>query len=179
MPKGRSGTYFKFRSMVRLSLHDFREVDANGDVGAITANGGLLASDTTPIIRGASGLISQEISWAASNVDPILAQVSLPEDFDGREDVLVELWVNSGTTNAATFTVASSWNAGSTISDTATDGAKAATTHKIFAIIDAADIPDVATHLTLMLTPATHGTDAIQLESVRVGYVPRAVEIPA
>jgi hypothetical protein len=173
--QGTAGSYAAFRKPLRLSLHDFRECDANGDVGAITANGGILASDTTPIMRGAAGLISQEISWAASNSDPIIAQTTLPEDFDGRGNVFVELWVNSGTTDPATFTVATSWSAGATVSDTATDGAKSATTHKISCEIDAADIPDGATHLTLMLTPAAHTTNAIQMENIRVGYLPRAV----
>lgn len=170
---GRTGTYHAFRELLPLSLHDFRETDANADVGAITANGGILASDTTPIMRGASGLIAQELSWAASNSDPIVAHKSLPEDFDGREDVLVELWVNSGTTDPASFAVATSWDGGATVSDTATDGAKSATTHKITAIISADDIPDGATSLTLLITPAAHTTNAIQLTNVRIGYVPR------
>jgi len=174
--QGTAGSYAAFRKPLRLSLNDFRIADANGDVGNIAAaNGGTFASDSAPILRGAAGLISQELSWGASNSTPIVCQTGLPEDFDGRGNVLVELWVNSGTTDAATFTVASSWNAGATVTDTATDGAKSATTHKISCEIDAADIPDGATHLTLLLTPAAHTTNAIQLENVRVGYLPRAV----
>jgi hypothetical protein len=171
---GPQGNYVAFRKPLGFSLHDFRECDANGDVGAITANGGILASDTTPIIRGAAGLIAQEISWAASNSDPIIASRQLPEDFDGRSNVIVELWVNSGTTDPATFTVSTSWDAGATVTDTATDGAKSATTHKISCEIDAADIPDGATSLTFMLTPGAHTTNAIQLTNVRIGFVPRA-----
>jgi hypothetical protein len=170
---GNSGIYHSFRKLLPISLHDFRETDANADVSNIVANGGILASDTTPIMRGASGLISQELSWAAGNADPIVAHRPLPEDFDGREDVLVELWVNSGTTNAATFTVATSWDAGATVTDTATDGAKSATTHKITTVIAAADIPDSASSLTILLTPAAHATDAIQLTNIRIGYLPR------
>jgi hypothetical protein len=169
-----SGFYHEFRATLHgTSLHAFREVDANGDVGNIVANGGLLASDTTPIMRGAAGIIGQEISWAASNSDPILCQCQLPEEFDGRDDVIVELWVNSGTTDPATFTVATSWDAGATVTDTATDGAKSATTHKITATIAAADIPDGATSLTLMLTPGAHTTNAIQLTNVRVRFTER------
>lgn len=170
---GNSGLYGAFRRLIPFSLHDLREVDANGDVGAIAANGGILASDTTPIMRGASSLISQEISWAASNSDPIAAQRPLPEDFDGREDVFAELWVNSGTTDAATFTVATSWDGGATVTDTATDTAKSATTHKITCVIAAADIPDAASSLTILLTPGAHTTNAIQLTNIRLGYLPR------
>lgn len=169
------GTYHAYYGALPCSLYDLRETDANGDVGAIVANGGVLASDTTPILRGASGLISQELSWAASNSDPVVAQLALPDDFSGKEDVLVDLWVNSGTTDAATVEVKSSWDAGATVTDTATDSAKSATTHKITARISAADIPDNATRLTLMFTPAAHTTNAVQLEAFRVLYVPKKV----
>lgn len=172
---GNTGTYHAFHQSIGLSLHGFREcTDANADVGAIAANGGILASDTTPIMRGASGLISQEISWAAGNVDPIVCQVALPEDFDGRDDVLLDLWVSSGTTNAATMAVTSSWDAGATVTDSASDTATlSATLHKITARISAADIPDTASFATILLTPPTHATDAIQLHAARLLYLPK------
>lgn len=153
-----------------FSLYDFREVDANSDVGAITANGGILASDTTPILRG-NAAETQEISWATGNADPIALQTALPPDFDGTGDVTVELWVNSGTTDAATFTVESGFDGGALVSDSADDTAtKSATTHRITATIAAADIPDSAAFLTLVLTPAAHATNAIQLQSLRLSY---------
>lgn len=166
------GVYHAFHGSIPLPLHGWRECDANGDVGAITANGGVLASDTTPIMRGAAGLITQELSWAASNSDPIVCQLALPPDFDGRSDVTIELLVNSGTTDAASFTVASSWDGGATVSDTATDGAKSATFHTVTATIAADDIPDAAASLTLMLTPGAHTTNAIQLRNARLLYTP-------
>jgi hypothetical protein len=166
-----NGVYHAFHTNKLLSLHDFRECDANGDVGAIAANGGILASDTTPIMRGAAGLISQEISWAAGNADPIVCQCALPSDFDGRNDVLLDLWVNSGTTNAATMGVGTSWDGGATITDSASDvGTLSATTHRITATIAAADVPDGASFVTIVLTPPTHATDAIQLAAVRLRY---------
>lgn len=173
MPHDNNGTYHAYYSLLAgTSLNDFRECDANGDVGAIAANGGILASDTTPILRGASSLISQELSWAASNSDPIVAQVPLPLDFDGRNDVVVDLQVYSGTTDAASFTVSTSWDGGATVSDTAT-GSASATSHTASAVIAAADIPDSPKFLTLMLTPAAHTTNAIQLQSVRVKHFPK------
>jgi hypothetical protein len=164
------GVYHTFRSALLLSLFDLREVSSGGDVSNVAGNGGLLASDTTPVLRG-NAAETQELSWEASNSDIVAAQVALPEDFDGREDVLVELWVNSGTTDAASFTVESGWDGAALVSDTATDSAKSATTHKITATISAADIPDEPSFLTLILTPAAHTTDAIQLLNARVSYV--------
>ena len=156
-----------------LSLYDFREVDAGGDVGNAAANGGLLASDTTPILRG-NAAETQEISWATANTDLIALQASIPR-LRGTSDVLVDLWVNSGATDAATFTVESGWDGGALVLDTADDTAtKSAVTHRITATLAAADVPDTADFVTLILTPAAHATDTIQLLAIKVRYTTEA-----
>lgn len=161
------------KKAVLLSLFDFREVDASSDVGAIAANGGILASDTTPILR-ANATEVQEISWATGNADPIALQTSLPPDFDGSVDATLDLWVNSGTTDAASFTVESSWDGGALVSDAADDSAtKSATTHKVSVTIAAADVPNSPEFLSLVLTPPAHATNAIQLVAVRLNYQPK------
>ena len=153
-----------------FSLFDFREVDGSSDVGNIAAIGGVLASNTTPILRG-NAAETQEISWATGNVDPIAVQRSLPASFDGTGAVTVNLWVYSGSTDAATFTVESGWDGGALVSDTADDSAtKSGTIHKITATIAASDIPDTASNLTLVLTPGTHGSDTIQLIGMRLDH---------
>lgn len=153
---------------IALSIYEAREVTSAGDVGAIAAIGGHLASDTTPILRG-DAAESQEISWATGNADLIAFQRTLPRNFDGSADATLELWVYSGTTDAATFTVETSWDGGAVVSDTANDAAtKSATVHKITATIAAADIPDAAHRLTLMLTPAAHATNTTQLVAARL-----------
>lgn len=170
---GTDGVYHPFyKAIGPLSLNDFREVTSASDVGNIVANGGLLASDTTPILEGNTAE-TQQINWAASNSDIIAAQTMLDYDFDGRQDVLVEMWVNSGTTDAATFTLETGWDGGALVSTTVTDSAKSATTHRITAVIPASSIPDAASRLTLVLTPAAHTTNAIILEGIRLGYLPR------
>ena len=163
--------YHKFRSCIPLALMGFREVDADGDVGAIAANGGVLASDTTPILR-ASTNGAQEISWATGNTDKIGCQIALPPDFKGSDDVKLELWVSSGTTDAASMVVESGWDGAALVTDTASDAATlSATVHKITATIAHADIPDSAEFLNLLIAPPAHATDAIQLHSARVLYV--------
>jgi len=153
-----------------FSLHDLREVDGNGDVGAITANGGILASDTTPIMR-ADAAESLEVSWATGNVDAVQLQTMLPRDFDGSEDVTIDLIVSSGTTDAASFVVETSWDGGALVSDTADDSTlKSATAHQVSATVAAADVPNGAARVTIALTPPTHGTNAIQLMGVRLNY---------
>lgn len=174
MPYNSQRQYYPFRKSPPISLASFREATA-GDVGNIAANGGLLASDSTPVLSGTGSTVSQQILWAASNVDQILVDVSLGEDFDGRDDVLVDLLVASGgTTNLASFTVATNWDgAAADVSDAATDPAASTTYHWITATIAAADIPDTAGTVTIALTPAAHGTDTIALKAVRLRYVPR------
>jgi hypothetical protein len=155
---------------IELSLNDVREVDANTDISNIAANGGLLASDTTPILRG-DAAESWEISWATGNADIIALQKALPFDFSGASDVTVQLMVSSGSTDAASFTVESGWDGAALVSDSVDDSAtKSATKHNVTATIAAADIPDTARYLTLILTPPAHATNAIQIHGIRLLY---------
>lgn len=153
-----------------ISLYSFREVSSGGDVGNLAAVGGILASDSTPIMRG-DAAETAEISWATGNADIIGTHIPLPIDFSGASDVTVQLQVYSGATDDASFTVETGWDGGALVSDTADDSATlSATKHTITATIAAADIPNSARNLTLMLTPATHASDAIQLCGVTIIY---------
>jgi hypothetical protein len=153
------------------SLYDFREVTSGGDVGDITANGGVLASDTTPVMRGDANETA-EIFWATGNVDAISTQLVLPPDFDGASNVTIDLWVRSGATDAATFTVETGWDGGALVSDSASDaGTKSATLHKITATVAAVDIPNTARLLTIALTPTNaHASDAYSLLGVGINF---------
>lgn len=156
------------KAHVLFSLRSAREVTSGGDVGNAAAVGGVLASDTTPILR-ADANESEEIAWAASNSDIISFDVSLPQDFDGTANATLDLYVASGTTDAASFTVNTSWDKGTQVADTAT-GSASATFHTATATIAAADIPDSPTCVTIQLVPAAHTTDAILLGAVRLNY---------
>lgn len=170
-PTGADGT--AGAGFVGVSLHQLREMTSGGDVGNAAANGGLLASDTTPIMRGdANG--SQEISWATGNVDAVGTEIALPPDLDDAQNVTIALQVYSDVNDDASFTVATSWDGGAEVSDAATDGAPATTRHEITATIAAADIPADPTTLTIRLTPAAHATDTIQLCGVQLRYAKEA-----
>jgi hypothetical protein len=151
-----------------FSLDDLREMTSDGDVGNIAAIGGVLASDTTPIRKATTDV--QTVEWAAGNQDIVGFNTSLPPDFDGSYDATLELWVSSGTTDLASFTVESTWDGGAVVSDTATDGAASATTHRITATIAKADIPDSPSFVSFTLTPAAHATDVINLKAFRLSY---------
>ncbi len=180
MPTNQSGAYVPFASYVPISLNDFREVTAGGAVSNIAANGGLLASDTTPVL-GAESSKSMSLTWAAANADIIQAQVQLPPNFDGRCDAAVDLWIltdnsGGGGIDAGSFTVVTSWDNGTSVSDTATDSVPATTLHKITAIIAAADIPDSASFVNIQLTLNAHANDPIHLLAARLSFQPRVTE---
>lgn len=178
MPHDSKGNYYEFRKPVGFSLNDFREVTTAGAVGNIVANGGLLASDTTPILGAEATSEIMSLAWAAANSDIIQATKSLPEDFDGRNDVLVELWVRTdnaggGAIEAGTFSVLTSWDNSAQVTDTATDSVPSETFHKITAVIAAADIPDAASWVNIQLVLGTHANDPVRLAHVEMKYVPR------
>lgn len=157
--------------VIMLDLDAWREVTSAGDVANIAGIGGVLASDTTPILRG-DAAESGEISWATGNVDPIARSIALPPGFDGTRDVLLDLSVYSGSSDAATFTVETSWDGGALVADSAADtSTKSATRHIITATIAAADIPDTPSHLTIALTPTNaHATNAYQIVMSRIRH---------
>ena len=158
-----------------IPLTAFREVTSAGAVGAIAAIGGVLASDTTPVLGAAATSEAMQIVWAAGNADIIQASISLPGDFSGAFDVLLELQVltdnaGGGGIEAATFTVNSSWDNGAQVVDTATDGTPAVTVHKVTATIAAADVADAPSFVNIQLVPGTHANDPIHLLSARLVF---------
>lgn len=158
-------------SSVAFPLTAFRLVDANGDVGDTAANGGVPSSETEPTLLGAATTEHMQLVWSADEVGAIACQMPLPADFDDDEDATLELDVASGTTDAASFVVGTSWNGGAIVADAANDTAtKSATPHQVDVTIAAGDIPASARYVTLTLTPPAHSTNAIILQNVRMLY---------
>lgn len=177
MPKSSQGYYYEHRHSVGLPLANFREVSSAGAVGNNTANGGVLSSETTPVLGAATTTEAMQITWAAANADIIQASIPLPPDFGGQDDVLVELFVltdnaGGGGIEAASFSVLTSWDNGAQVTDTATDSVPATTVHKVTATIAAGDVPDRASFVNLQLVPGTHANDPISLLAARISYVP-------
>lgn len=154
---------------VDIPLNCFRET-ASGDVGDTTANGGVLSSNTTPILEGAGATGAQRINWATGNVDPISASISLPPDFDGTAACSVGLiCASAGTTNDFDAVIITNWDGGADVSDTVVDTAATAV-HASSATVAAADIPDAPLSVAVTITPPTHATDAFYLYGVRIRY---------
>ena len=160
------------QAFLPISLMSLREA-TNFDVGNIAANGGILASDTTPILDAINAATDgcQRVLWAATNVDQVIAQIPLPPDIDVTKDVVVHIRAAMGdTTDTPDITVDSFFNEGDTkVVDTisAITGTSYA---EYIATIAAADVPAGAQTLTIGLTPAAHGTDTLAISAIWIEY---------
>lgn len=162
------------QGIIGFPLFAFRITGASGDVGNAAANGGLLASDTVPILRG-DAAEAYEIAWAAGQTIIVGQDMPVPPDFDGRRDATLQLGIytdnaGGGGIDAGTFTVETSWDGGALVVDTANDGTPAVTRHTISATIAAADIPDSPNMVSLALTLNAHANDPIQLVFAKMLY---------
>lgn len=153
-----------------IPLSAFREVDANGDVANIAANGGILASDTTPIYQSLSPASDADnalvVHWASSNNDVIGVNVVLDADVNVDSDIVVHFRIVSGGTNDAVgFSMESFFNEGdSKITDVS--GTNQTTTWaEVTATIAAADVPAGAQTLTINLVPNAHTNDLMKMSS--------------
>lgn len=160
------------QKFIPIPIHTLREA-VSFDVGAIAANGGILASDTTPILEAINAATDgcQRILWAASNNDQVIFQTPLPPDLDVSSDLVIhKRIVSGGTTDAVGFTVASFFNEGDTsIADTS--GTNQTTTYaEVTTTIAAADIPSGAQTLTVGLTPVAHTTDTLAMSAIWIEY---------
>lgn len=155
--------------IVSFQLAGARLTDTSGDQGNIAAIGGLLASDSAPLIR-ADANEDNEVVWVASNSLPITWKVDLPEDFDGSRDVTVLARSKSGgTTDACTASILTSWDAAAQVTDTVT-GAASTTLASYTGTIAAADIPDAPLTVTIQYVPAAHTTDTHVLKRLAIRY---------
>lgn len=157
-------------AFIDVSLNDLRIVDANNNVGAIAAIGGVLASNTAPVLAASSKALT--VTWATGSAVPLSFHKAVPADLDPTGPCTLELTVASGTTDAATMGVQAIWDATAAASYSADDSAtKSATAHRITATLLAADIPQTGpASLSVMITPPTHATNTIVLTALRLFY---------
>ena len=160
------------QGFVPVPLTAIREVGTMA-VGNIAANGGVLASDTTPILKPINGATDgcQVIHWAASDNDPVMFSIPLPPDLDVTADLVLHTRiVSAGTTNAVGFTVDSWFNEADTkVTDTSQTNQTATWAEKT-TTIGASDVPVGAQTVTISLTPVAHTTDALSLSAVWLEY---------
>lgn len=161
------------QGFIPIPLTSLREVSSFA-VGNAAAIGGVLASDTTPVLGPAvaSPLDGcQVVSWVKQNVDAVMFQVPLPPDINEGADLVIHMRIKSGgTTDAVGFTSKAYFNEGDTeVADTGQTNQTTTWAEKLITIA-AADVPAGAQTLTVQLTPAAHNTDALYLSALWIEY---------
>lgn len=160
------------QKFIPISLHSLREA-TSFDVGNIAANGGILASDTTPVLDAINAATDgcQRILWASSDSQAVIFQTPLPPDLDVASNIVIHhRIVSGGTTDAVGFDVLSFFNEGdSFVADTS--GTNQTTTYaEVTTTVAAADVPAGAQTLSVSLTPVSHTTDTMAMSAVWIEY---------
>jgi hypothetical protein len=161
---------------IDLPITSWREVDASGDVGDATADGGVLRSDTTPILKShTTGTYKAlTVQWAASNSDPIATQRALPADFSSSGDlVFLGRFGNNGSTDSVQPTISVYFNEYLAKVDVTGDAidVTADTIYQTYtATIDADDITTDVSSITVIITPAAHTTNTQLMSSAQLRY---------
>lgn len=157
---------------VPVPLASVRELSSGSFINA-AGNGGLLASDTSPILNTINGDTdgAWRVQWAASNSDLVGFQVPLPPDLDEAANVEIHFRAAmAGATDTPVISADSYFDEG----DTKVEDDSAAVTGTTFAeytiTIAAADVPAGAQTLSVELTPGAHTTDALYITSIWVEY---------
>jgi hypothetical protein len=154
-----------------MPLTALRELAA-GAVPNAAGNGGLLASDTTPVLNTLNGDTDGAfaVTWAASNSDAVGFQIPLPPDHAGGNVTIRFRAKMGGATDTPVISADSYFDEGDTkVEDDS--GAVTGTTWSEYDItIAAADVPDNARTLSVELTPGAHTTDTLAISAVWVEY---------
>jgi hypothetical protein len=163
------------QGFIPVPLTSFRELAA-GVVQNLAAHGGVLASDSTPILTCIADGDALRIAWAAGNTDQIAASVVLPPDCDGAKDLVVHMLCSKD----ANANNACHMDGEAYFGESDADCFPAAAAANLLvqakgeytATILAANVPDTQAdaNMTLVLMPEAHAGDAVYLHAVWIEY---------
>lgn len=158
-----------------VPLTSFRELAAGVFING-AGNGGILATDTTPILTNIADGDGMRIAWAAGNTDQIEAQVLLPPDIDLTADLVVHALCSKD----ANVNNACHMDGEAYFGESDADCFPAAAASNLLidtkgeytATILAADLPANQTNfnMTLVLMPEAHAADVVYLHGVWLEY---------
>lgn len=160
------------KKTIPIPLGSLREVSSNNFINA-AGNGGLLATDTTPIIEFTNGDTDSAVRlrWAAANVDAVALQVPIPLDYDEATAITLRaVAAMGGAADTPVIDIDTFFDVGDTKVEDATGAITGTTVAAYTATIAAADIPAGAKTVSIELTPAAHGTDTLLLYSLELEY---------
>lgn len=163
-----TGSTANQRGMIDLSLVGFRALSANIIQNA-AANGGLLASDTSPQLQILTADKELVISWAGSVVTEIVQSVAIPPDFNYSIAPTFKAYgLMSGATDTPTLTVdAYQGKDGSNLGGAT--GALSSTASTVSIALSA--LTAGPRNLTVTITPGAHGTNSLWLLAAWIEYV--------
>ena len=156
---------------IPLPLAQAREISSNDIINA-AGNGGLLASDTTPILKRENAATDKKlyVEWAASNSDEIVWDFPYPPDLDDAAAVEVHLLANmNGATDTPVIAVSYFEGVGDTNAGGNTD-ALSGTLAELVVTIAAGNVGAAPTGASVGLVPGAHTTDKVQLLGAWIEY---------
>lgn len=159
--------------VIQLPIGQWREIVTNA-IPNTAANGGLLASDTTPILERVNGATDKQerIDWVGGNADEIvIGGIVYPPELDDAAAIVVHILAAMSNTND-TPVIGVSFFEG--IGDTNAGGNTAAITGTALTEYTVSIAHgDVGAHpkvCSIGLTPGTHATDALYVYAVWLEY---------
>lgn len=158
---------------IPVDLFDAREIAAN-DIATLAAHGGILASDSTPVLERVNTATDKalRINWAAGNDDEVtFSAVTLPPDIDTSAAVEVHLLVARGaTTNATTLDVQAFNMTGDTEMGTQLTLNTTTTIDEYTVTLAAANIAAEPGFVSLSLVPGSHANETVLLYGIWIEY---------
>lgn len=158
---------------IDIPLVNWRAISGD-DIQNLVAHGGLLAKDSAPILEYTNGDTDSafRIRWAATVVTPIAMQVVLPTDLDDVQSMTITLRAAmAGATDTPVIDLDSYFNQGDTKVSDASAAITGVTAADYAITVGSADVPPSSRTLTMELTPAAHGTDALYVYGTWLSYV--------
>lgn len=156
---------------ILLPLAQARKIVSN-DIPNIAASGGLLASDTDPKLIRVNGATDPQlrIQWAAASVIPITWSVPMPRDVDTTQPVIVNVVAGMGGATDTPVIAAAFWPGVGGANQGGNTGALSSTLSQKTVSVAGANVGTFPKEWTVILTPAAHGTDVLNLTQCFLEY---------
>jgi hypothetical protein len=163
------------QGFIPIPLTSFRELAAGVFINA-AGNGGILATDTSPILTMIADGDAMRIAWAAGNTDQIATSIVVPPDCDGAKNMVVHMLCSKDANVNNTVHMDGEAYFGESDADCFPAAAAANllidTKGEYTATILAADVPDTQANanMTLVLMPEAHAGDVVYLHAAWIEY---------
>jgi hypothetical protein len=156
---------------IPLPLAQARKIVSN-DIPNIAASGGLLASDTDPKLIRINGATDPQIriQWAAASVIPVTWSVPMPRDVDTASPAIVNVKAGMGGATDTPVIAVGFWPGVGGANQGGNTGALSSTLSQKTVSVAGANVGTFTTEWTVILTPAAHGADVLNLTECFLEY---------